>query len=97
MGQFPIERLIPKPKFDNVGIDYAGIIYGYVCNPTIIKSYVCVFVSLSVKAIHLELVSGLTTEATLRRFMARYGKPSLIMNNQGTNFIGAEWQIGELI
>ena len=39
------------------------------------------FVSLSVKAVHLELVSNLTTEALfacLRRFIARRGKPSLI-------------------
>ena len=66
MGQLPIERLTPRPVFDNVGIDYAGPIYikyGYICKPTIIKSYVCVFVSLSVKAVHLELVSDLTTEA----------------------------------
>ncbi len=41
-------------------MDYAGPIYtkhGYVRKPTIVKSYVCVFVSLSVKAVHLELVN----------------------------------------
>ena len=48
--------------------------------------------SLSVKAVHLELVSGLTTEAfiaALRRFTARRGKPSLIWSDHGTNFVGA--------
>ncbi len=34
--------------------------YGSVRKPTVLKSYVCVFVSLSVKAVHLELVSNLT-------------------------------------
>ena len=76
MGQLPIERLTPGPVFDNVGVDYAGpvyIKYGFVRKPTIVKAYICVFVSLSVKAVHLELVSDLTTGAfiaSLRRFIA---------------------------
>ena len=61
LGQLPPERLMPGPVFDNVGVDYAGpvyIKYGFVRKP-----YICVFVALSVKAVHLELVSDLTTEA----------------------------------
>ena len=52
LGQLPVERLTPGSVFDNVGVDYAGpvyIKYGFVCKPTIIKAYVCIFVSLSVK------------------------------------------------
>ena len=73
--QLPTARVSPDTVFDKVGIDYAGPInikYGYVLKPTIVKAYVCVFVSLSVKAVHLEPVSDLTTEAfiaTLRRFV----------------------------
>ena len=69
--------------FNRVGIDYAGLVYikhGFIHKPTVIKAYVCVFVSLSVKAVHLELVSDLSTDAfiaTLRRFIARRGKPTL--------------------
>ena len=43
------------------------------------------------KAVHLELVSDLTSEAfiaCLRRFVARRGKPSLIWCDHGTNFVG---------
>ena len=81
--------------FDQTGVDYAGpvyIKYGYVRKPTVIKAYVCVFISLSVKAVHLELVSDLTSEAfiaTLRRFISRCGKPSLTWSDNGTNFVGA--------
>ena len=53
LGQLPAERLIPGLVFDHVGVDYAGpvyIKYGFVRKPTIIKAYVCVFISLSVKA-----------------------------------------------
>ena len=64
-------------------MDYAGpfyIKYGFVRKPTIVKAYVCIFVSLSVKATHLELVSDLTAfTSCLRCFVAHCGKPSLIM------------------
>ena len=78
MGQLPIERVTPDIVFENVGLDYAGPIYtkhGYVRKHMIMKSYVCVFVSLSVKAVHLELVSGLTSNcfiSALRRFIPSY-------------------------
>ena len=102
LGQLPIERITPGPVFDQTGVDYAGpvyIKYGYVRKPTVIKAYVCVFVSLSVKAVHLELVSDLTSEAfiaTLRRFISRRGKPSLIWSDNGTNFVGASRELQEL-
>ena len=59
-----------------------------------------VFVSLSVKAVHLELVSELTTEAILaclRRFISRRGKPTLIWSDHRTSFAGAAWKMEELI
>ena len=103
LGQLPTERLTPCLVFDHVGVDYAGpvyIKYGLVRKPTIVKAYICVFVSLSVKAVHLELVSNLTTEAfiaALRRFIARRSRPSTIWSDHGTNFIGAAREIKELV
>ena len=101
MGQLPIERITPDCIFSHVGVDYAGPIYikhGYVRKPIAIKAYICVFVSLSVKAVHIELVSDMTTEAfiaSLRRFIARRGKPILIWSDHGTNFVGATRQLKE--
>ncbi|XP_063823947.1 uncharacterized protein LOC135073722 isoform X3 [Ostrinia nubilalis] len=49
-------------------------------------------VSSKVKAVHLELVTDLTTEAymaALNRFVARRGKPQSITSDNGTNFVGA--------
>ena len=103
MGQLPVERISPDLVFNRVGVDYAGpfyVKYGYVRKPTLVKSYVCVFVSLSIKAVHLELVSDLSTEAfiaCLRRFIARRGKPSLIWSDHGSNFVGACREIKELL
>ena len=65
MGQLPTVRITPDIVFEHVGLDYAGPLYlkrGSARRPTIIKCYVCVFVSMSVKAVHLELVSDLIAE-----------------------------------
>jgi len=92
----------PGPVFDKVGVDYAGpvlIKYGHVRKPTVVKAYICVFVSLTVKAVHLELVSDLTADAfiaCLRRFISRRGLPSLIWSDHGTNFVGAAHEIKNL-
>lgn len=101
LGQLPVERITPGTTFEKTGLDYAGPIfikYGHVRKPVIVKSYVCVFVSLSVKAVHLELVSDLTTEAfisCLRRFISRRGYPTLLWSDHGTNFVGADREIKE--
>ena len=98
-GQLPIERVTPGPVFDSTGLDYAGplyIKYGYVRKPTIVKAYVCVFVSLTVKSVHLELVTDLTSDAfiaCLRRFIARRGYLSLLWSDHGTNFVGADREL----
>ena len=64
-GQVPQERITPGPVFEKVRVDYAlfDIKYRFVRKPTIVKAYLCLFVSLTVKAVHLELVSDLTTES----------------------------------
>ena len=101
LGQLPAERVTPASTFDKVGVDYAGpfqIKYGHVRKPTVLKAYICLFVCLAVKAVHLELVSDLTAEAfiaALRRFVARRGCPSLIWSDHGTNFVGANRELRE--
>ena len=102
IGQLRAERLTPGPVFDKAGIDFAGPIqvkYAHIRKPAIVKAYICLFVSLSVKAVHLEPVSDLTTDAfiaALRRFTARRGKPSLILSDHGTNFVGATRELKEM-
>ena len=61
--------------------------------------YVAIFVCLTSKAVHIELVSDLTSEAfiaALRRFIARRGFCSSIHSDNDTNFVGANNEFREL-
>ena len=74
--------------------------YGPVQKPRFMKGYVAVFVCLATKAVHLELVSDLTTSAciaTLRRFIGQCGIPFMIWSDHRTNFVGAEREIQVLL
>ncbi|XP_055714973.1 uncharacterized protein LOC129809183 [Phlebotomus papatasi] len=67
---------------------------------TTTKAYIALFVCMSTKALHLELVSSLTTEAfiaSLRRFVARRGIPSHIFSDNGTTFVGADRELKNLL
>ena len=98
-----MEHVTPNGVFVKVGIDYAGPIYvkqDSTCKPTVLRAYVSVFVLLSVKVVHLELVSYLITEAfiaCLRHFISHRGKPSTIWSDHGSNFVGATGQIKEFL
>lgn len=59
-----------------------------------------VFVCFVIKAVHLEVVSDLSTDdfiAALNRFEARRGLPVDIYSDCGTNFVGAAAQLKELV
>ena len=83
MEQLPVARVNPTPPFSTTGIDYAGpftLKCGHTRKPVLVKSYIAVFVCFTTKAVHLELVSDLTTEAflaALKRFVSRRGLPSV--------------------
>lgn len=95
MGDLPAPRVSPGRPFENVGIDYGGpfqIKLSPLRNAKISKAYLSLFVCLSTKAVHLEAVSDLTTEAFLaafQRFVSRRGLCAQVFSDCGTNFIGA--------
>jgi len=64
------------------------------------KVYIVVFICMTVKAVHLEIVLDATTDAFLAafdRFVARRGLPQDIYSNCGSNFVGAAKQLKMLV
>jgi hypothetical protein len=93
----------PARAFVKCGVDYAGpftlrAIPGR--SKVTFKGYLALFVCLTTRAVHLEIVSSLSTDAflaALKRFTARRGKSSDIYSDCGTNFVGASKELKELL
>ncbi|GFV18234.1 transposable element Tcb2 transposase [Trichonephila clavipes] len=102
MGNLPRERITPSSPFTHVGIDFTGPLYiKYKGQQKGIyhKCYVAIFICFITKAIHIEVVTELTTEATiatLKRFFSRRGKSTSICTDNATNFIGASRELQRL-
>jgi hypothetical protein len=103
MGQLPEVRVKSSKLFANSGVDYSGLFYakqGGKRSKTLVKCCVALFVCLSTKAIHLELVSELCIEvyiASLLRFMSRRGLYNNIYSANGSNFFGAGKELKKFI
>ncbi|CAK1603805.1 unnamed protein product [Parnassius mnemosyne] len=102
MGQLPAIRVTPTRPFKRSGVDYAGPIslrtskgrgnHAY-------KGYICLFVCMVTRAVHLEVVSDLSTQgflAAFKRFVARRGNCSELWSDNGTNFVGASRDLQKL-
>ena len=102
MGQLPAARITPAPAFTTTGVDYVGPFFlkdGTGRRPRLVKGYLAVFVCFSTKAIHLEVVRDMTTEAFLaamKRFVSKRGLPKDLHSDNGGNFIGAKKDLEEL-
>ncbi|XP_055591351.1 uncharacterized protein LOC129743382 [Uranotaenia lowii] len=101
MGDLPRSRTERSPAFLKVGVDFAGPIFlkqnQRKASP--VKGYICVFVCLVTKSLHLEVVENLATEAfiaCLHRFVGRRGLPEIIFSDNGTNFVGAKHELHQL-
>ena len=99
MGDLPKARVNPARPFTHTGVDYAGPFHVL---PTAkrgqkaMKAYICLFVCLTTRAIHLELVTDYSTQgflAAFKRFSARRGLPAELYSDNGTNFQGADREL----
>ncbi|KAL4083194.1 hypothetical protein QTP88_028524 [Uroleucon formosanum] len=102
MGDLPKERIQPGRAFATTGMDFAGPVKIKVStrrNAQTLKAYICVFVCFATKAVHIELVSDLSTDAflaALRRFWSRRGYCATLWSDNGKNFVGANRRLKEL-
>ncbi|CAI6342683.1 unnamed protein product [Macrosiphum euphorbiae] len=95
MAPLPRERVTIARPFARTGVDYCGpvMVRSGLRKVTPLKCYVCVFICLVTRAIHLELVASLSADdflSTLSRFMARRGQCRELFSDNGTNFVGAD-------
>lgn len=103
MANLPSFRVNPSPPFQHCGIDYCGPFLIKPISPRskiTLKAYIAVFICCATRAIHLEVVSAASTAAfmaALRRFIGRRGKPTNMYSDNGTNFVGANKEIMELV
>lgn len=91
----PSNRVRDATPFEVVGIDLGGHLY--LNNGE--KAWFVVFTCAVYRAIHLELITSLSTPAfiqALRRFIARRGRPMVIYSDNGTNFVGTVNLMNEL-
>ncbi|GFW01392.1 integrase catalytic domain-containing protein [Trichonephila clavipes] len=91
----PLARVADCVAFEIVGIDLAG--------PLFLKSgekvWIALFTCAHFRSIHLELVNSLTADSfllSLRRFVARRGRPRTIYSDNGTNFRCASNDLSKL-
>lgn len=96
MGDLPKARVTPARAFLSTGMDYGGPFTLKVHNMRSIrhiKAYMCIFICMVTKAVHIEVVTDLSTEAflaALTRFVSRRGLCTDLYSDCGTNFVGAK-------
>lgn len=99
MADLPPERVKPSPPFTYCGMDCFGpflVKQGRKVN----KRYGLLFTCFSSRAIHVEMLDDMTTDAFisgLRCFIAIRGTVRQIKSDQGSNFIGAKNELKEAL
>ncbi|GFT63200.1 integrase catalytic domain-containing protein [Trichonephila clavipes] len=91
----PLDRVVDCVVFEIVGIDLAGLPF----LKSREKVWIALFTCANFRAIHLELVNSLTAGSfllSLRRFIARRGRPHTIYSDNGTNFRCASNDLSKL-
>ena len=87
--------------FTNCAVDFAGpylTVQGR--GRTRCKRYLCLFLCLQTHCCHLEMATSLETGTFLNAFVrmaARRGWPTKVLSENGTNFVGADKEIKELV
>ena len=101
MAPLPRPRLESLRAFDKVGVDYAGpFLTKQGRGAKRAKRYLCLFTCLATRAVHLEMSYSLDSDSFINAFLrmvSRRGTPCYVVSDNGTNFVGAEREMRELI
>ena len=94
----PKMRMQDARPFSVTGVDFTGALYVHHGGQEI-KVYVCLFTCATSRAIHLEVVTDLSTETFLlafRRFAGRRSTPQLMVSDNATTFQAAAEELKTL-
>ncbi|XP_071043089.1 uncharacterized protein [Parasteatoda tepidariorum] len=94
----PRDRITPCLPFTTIGIDFAGPLYVRNLKP-LNTAYIALFTCSTTRAVHIELVSDLTTDKflmALKRFVGRKGVPHTIYTDNATTFHAANKELSIL-
>jgi hypothetical protein len=90
----PKFRLLEAPPFSVCGVDFTGVLYYKTPDSRNNKAYICLFTCAVTRAVHLEVVTDMTTDSFIRafrRFAGRCSLPQRMVSDNGLTFVaGAE-------
>ncbi|GFR24658.1 transposable element Tcb2 transposase [Trichonephila clavata] len=87
-GQLPRDRISESPPFTVIGVDFTGPVYVKLGNDTE-KSYIALYTCAVTRAVHIELMTGLSTRKfilALRRFLSRRSNCKTIYSDNASTF-----------
>ena len=97
----PRPRVKEAPPFSYTGIDFAGPLY---TRETLASStrkvWMCLYTCCIVRAVHLDIVTDLTSQAFLRsfrRFTSRRGIPMRVLSDNGKTFTAAAKSVASIL
>ncbi|XP_072158658.1 uncharacterized protein [Bemisia tabaci] len=103
MASLPEPRVKPSRPFLHTGCDFAGPFYvraSLLRNAKTLKAYLCVFICMATKAVHLEVTEDLSADtfcAALSRFASRRGIPSDFYSDCGGAFRKANTDLRQAV
>ena len=96
----PEFRVKESPPFTYVGLDYVGPLYLKCSEESDEKAWICLTTCCASRAVHLEVVPNMTSQAFLRcfrRFTARRSTPLLVISDNAKTFKAASRELKELM
>ena len=95
----PKNRVQDLPPFTVTGVDFTGALYVH-DDDREVKVYICLFTCANTRAVHLEVVSDLSTDTFIlafRRFASRKSLPQIMMSDNASTYASAAEELSALL
>ena len=92
-GPLPLDRTQGSTPFEVIGVDFAGPLKYRIRSKTEGKAYIALYSCSLTRAVYLDVTQSLETSEfirSLKRFIARRGRPVKIYYDNGKTFVGSD-------